>query len=352
MHIPDGYLSPQTYVPAAAAMLPFWAIASSRVKESLRLSQVPMLALGAAFSFIIMMFNIPIPGGTTGHAIGSVLVAILLGPWAAVIAVSLALVVQAMLFGDGGITAIGANCLNMAVIAPFAGWWVYRLLAGQAEPGSKRRIFAGAAAGYVGLNASALSTAIMFGIQPAIAHDASGRALYCPFGLEVSIPAMMGSHLLVFGFIEAIATGLVLSYLSKSETVIAKPGNSAKAFPVRKLAIGLIVLVLIAPLGVYLPDLLKSNTAWGEWGSDELKKEAGYVPSKLASIDGKWKAPLPDYTLPGQDDTASGVHRSSVYILSGLVGFALLSGIVWGARKQIARKDEPTNNPNLDAAAS
>lgn len=351
MHIPDGYLSPQTYVPAAAAMLPFWAVASSRVKQSLRLSQVPMLALGAAFSFIIMMFNIPIPGGTTGHAIGSVLVAILLGPWAAVIAVSLALVVQAMLFGDGGITAIGANCLNMAVIAPFVGWWVFRLLAGRAELGSKRRIFAGAAGGYIGLNASALATAVMFGIQPSIAQDASGRALYCPFGLEVSIPAMMGSHLLVFGFIEAVATGLVLSYLERTERKATNQLGIAKPNPARKFAIGLLVLVAIAPLGIFLPEVLKSGSAWGEWGTDEIKKEAGYVPSKLAAMDGKWKAPLPDYALPGQDESASGLSKSAVYILSGLVGFGLLSGIVLVARKQIARKDEPTNNPNLDAAA-
>jgi len=337
MHIPDGYLSPQTYVPAAAAMLPFWAVASSRVKQSLRLSQVPMLALGAAFSFIIMMFNIPIPGGTTGHAIGSVLVAILLGPWAAVIAVSLALVVQAMLFGDGGITAIGANCLNMAVIAPFVGWWVFRLLARDSELGSKRRIFAGAAGGYVGLNASALATAIMFGIQPAIAHDASGRALYCPFGLEVSIPAMMGSHLLVFGFIEAIATGLVLSYLERADRKIDKPVGAPKPRPVRKLTIGLLVLIAMAPLGIFLPEILKSGSAWGEWGTAEIKKQAGYVPSKLAAMDGKWKAPLPDYALPGQADNASGINKSAVYVLSGLVGFAVVSGIVWGARKQIAR---------------
>ena len=81
MHIPDGYLSPQTFYPAYAAMIPFWAVALNKVKASLRMRQVPMLALGAAFSFLIMMFNVPF-GGTSGHAVGAVLVAILLGPWA------------------------------------------------------------------------------------------------------------------------------------------------------------------------------------------------------------------------------------------------------------------------------
>lgn len=351
MHIPDGYLSPQTYLPAAAAMVPVWAVASSRVKRSLKLSQIPMLALGAAFSFIIMMFNIPIPGGTTGHAIGSVLVAILLGPWAAVIAVSLALVVQAMLFGDGGITAIGANCLNMAVIAPFFGWWTYRLLLGGSS-NPKRKVYAGATAGYVGLNASALATAVMFGIQPAIAHDAAGRALYCPFGLEVSIPAMMVSHLVVFGFVEAIATGLVLAYLNKAGVPSGMQAEAAKPLAVRKLATAMIVLVLLAPLGIFLPKAFGSSTAWGEWGTDEIKKEAGYVPAKMAKMDGQWKAPMPDYALPGQDEKSSGLSQSLVYILSGIVGLAAVSGIVWGARKLIAKRDEPVNSSKLDAAAS
>ncbi|MGE5708452.1 MAG: energy-coupling factor ABC transporter permease, partial [Bacteroidota bacterium] len=122
MHIPDGYLSPQTTLPTFALMASFWGVGLRRLRSSLRLRQIPLLALGAAFSFVLMMFNIPIPGGTTGHAVGGVLVAILLGPWAASIAVSLALIVQALLFGDGGITAIGANCLTMGVVMPFVGY--------------------------------------------------------------------------------------------------------------------------------------------------------------------------------------------------------------------------------------
>ena len=141
MHIPDGYLGPQTYVPAFAVMAAFWSAGIARLKKTLRLKQVPLLALGAAFSFVIMMFNVPIPGGTTGHAVGAVLVAILFGPWAAMIVVSLALIVQALLFGDGGITAIGANCFNMAVVCPFVGWWIYRLIAGS-SPGAVRAALA------------------------------------------------------------------------------------------------------------------------------------------------------------------------------------------------------------------
>lgn len=147
MHIPDGYLGPQTYTIAYAATIPFWAAASRIVGRTLRSRQIPMLALAAAFSFVIMMFNVPIVGGTTGHAVGAVLAAILLGPWAACIAVSVALIVQALVFGDGGITAIGANCFNMAVIMPFVGYAVYRMIAGHSDLTSWRRWFGAAVGG-------------------------------------------------------------------------------------------------------------------------------------------------------------------------------------------------------------
>jgi len=124
MHIPDGYLGPPTSVLFYVAMLPLWSQASRIVKRTFKARQVPLLAIAAAFSFVIMMFNVPIPAGSTGHATGAVLAAILLGPWAACIAVTVALVVQALLFGDGGITAIGANCFNMAFVQVFAGYYL------------------------------------------------------------------------------------------------------------------------------------------------------------------------------------------------------------------------------------
>jgi len=222
MHIPDGYLGPQTYVAAYAAVTPFWVIASRVVGRTLRLRQVPLLALGAAFSFVIMMFNIPL-GPTSGHAVGAVLIAVLLGPWAAVIAVSVALGVQALLFGDGGITALGANCLTMAVIMPFVGYGIYRLIAGRSAPTSWRRWFGAAAGGYVGLVAAAVGTGFMLGIQPILAHDAAGHALYQPFPLIVAVPAMALEHLAVFGWVEAVVTGLVVAYLQKADVTLLSP---------------------------------------------------------------------------------------------------------------------------------
>ena len=217
MHIPDGYLSPQTGGVFYLLMLPLWAAASKIVKKTLKARQVPYLAFGASFSFIIMMFNIPIPGGSTGHAVGGTLVAILLGPWAAMIAITVALVVQALLFGDGGITAIGANCFNMAFILPFAGYYVYKLISINSGRASLRRAIAAAIGAYTGLTIAALFTGVEFGIQTLLHHSADGHPLYCPYGLNIAVPAMLLEHMLLFSFIEAIVTFLVIKYLQKED---------------------------------------------------------------------------------------------------------------------------------------
>jgi cobalt/nickel transport system permease protein len=227
MHIPDGYLGPATSGIFYAVMIPIWALASKMVKKTLKATQVPFLAVGAAFSFVIMMFNVPIPGGSTGHAVGGVLVAILLGPWAACIAITVALVIQALLFGDGGITAIGANCFNMAFVLPFVGYYIYKAISYNAPADSNRKVFAAGVAGYVGINVAALLAGIEFGIQPLLHHTANGQALYCPYGLNVAVPAMAGEHLIIFGWVEAIVTALVIKYLQKQSPEFLEEGEVA-----------------------------------------------------------------------------------------------------------------------------
>ena len=225
MHIPDGYLGPTTCGFFYVVMLPIWAAASRIVKKTLQAKQVPLLAIGAAFSFVIMMFNVPIPGGSTGHAVGGVLVAILLGPWAACIAITVALVVQALLFGDGGITAIGANCFNMAFVLPFTGYYLYKALSYNAALDSNRRVFAAGVAGYIGINVAAFIAGVEFGLQPLLYHTASGQALYCPYGLNVAVPTMAGQHLVIFGWIEAVVTALVIKYLQKQAPALLHQGE-------------------------------------------------------------------------------------------------------------------------------
>ncbi len=217
MHIPDGYLSPQTGGVLYAVMLPLWIAASKIVKKTLKSRQVPYLAFGASFSFVIMMFNVPIPGGTTGHAVGGTLIAVLLGPWAAMIAVTVALVVQALLFGDGGIIALGANCFNMAFVLPFTGYYIYKLISWKSPSTSIRRAFAAAIGSYFGLVMAALTTGIQFGIQPLLYHAADGKALYCPYGLNIAVPVMLLEHIAIFGWVEAVVTFLVIGYLQKED---------------------------------------------------------------------------------------------------------------------------------------
>jgi cobalt/nickel transport system permease protein len=224
MHIPDGYLGPSTCGFFYAVMLPIWVAASKIVKKTLSSRQVPLLAIGAAFSFVIMMFNVPIPAGSTGHAVGGVLIAILLGPWAACIAITVALVVQALLFGDGGITAIGANCFNMAFVLPFAGYYLYKAISYNAPLISKRRVIAAGIAGYVALNIAALLTGIEFGLQPLLYRTQEGQALYCPYGLNAAVPAMVLEHLLIFGWVEAVVTALVIKYLQKQAPELIREG--------------------------------------------------------------------------------------------------------------------------------
>jgi len=215
MHIPDGYLSPASCAVMYALMIPLWTKAVSVVKKVFVAKSVPVLALLSAFSFIIMMFNIPVPGGTTAHAVGGTLIAILLGPWAALIGESLALVVQAFFFGDGGITAIGANCFNMGFVLSFTGYFVYRVISRGSSFNSPRRWIGAAVGSYLGINAAALTAAVEFGAQPFLFHTASGAPLYCPYGFSKAIPAMLASHLLI-GLVEAMLTAAVIAFLGRN----------------------------------------------------------------------------------------------------------------------------------------
>src|SRR6266478_1298069 len=99
MHIPDGYLSPATCAALYAGSAPFWYVALGRIRKALHTRLAPLISLFAAFCFVIMMFNLPLPGGTTGHAVGIGIAAVVLGPWASMLAISIALIIQAIFFG-------------------------------------------------------------------------------------------------------------------------------------------------------------------------------------------------------------------------------------------------------------
>jgi len=317
VHIPDGYLGPKTCIAFYAVMLPVWYYASRRVERTLKLAHLPMLALGAAFVFVIMMFNVPVPGGTSGHMTGTVVVAVVLGPWAAVVAVSLAVALQALLFGDGGITALAANAFNMALVAGMAGYGVFRMLpAVRGRGGARAASVAAGAAAYVAINLSALVAALELGVQPALASGPDGVALYAPFGLGVTVPAMVLPHIFIFGPIEALGTALVVSYAYKSG-MMRVPEESPQVRTGRLWA-ALGALVMLTPLG-----LISAFPAWGEWGTEELARVVGFVPSGMAALAGAWKGVAPGYGGPG---------GALYYVLSAAAGTAAVISVVyaWG----------------------
>lgn len=358
MHVPDGYFSPLTSAVMYAAAIPFWAVALRRTRRLMNTRMLPLLSVFAAFSFVVMMFNIPVPGGTTAHAIGMAVAAIVLGPWAAVIAISVALVIQSLFFGDGGITAIGANCFNMAIAAPLIAYGLYRLISGRTPIQSSRRVAAAAVAGYAANNIAGLLTAVQLGIQPIFFTDASGAPLYAPYPLSVAIPAMLLGHLTLGGMAEAIVSGGVVAYLQRADPSLLKltaPDSREAVEGDREIAgrgwlasrplwIGLAILMIFTPLG-----LLAGGAAWGEWSpqdfNDPAKREeikaASYnwtppssAPSGYERLSSIWTAPMPGYAPPFMKNESFGYILSAIFG-TGLIiaAFLLLGWLSWAIKR-------------------
>ncbi len=290
MHIPDNYLSPASCAVLAVAAAPVVGLSITKVKAQLKENKelAPMLGIAASLSFLLMMFNVPIPGGTTAHAVGGVLLSILIGPYAASLALTVALLLQALLFGDGGILALGANIFNMAIAMPFVGYAVYHFFRKQNHE------TAGVLVGsYVGINVAAFLTAIELGIQPIIATQ-GGEPLYNPYGLAVTIPAMMVTHLTIAGAVEVFFTYVIYRFVKQvAPQELYTPTSVNTTYFVKKIRYVLLALVVLSPLG-----LLAEGTAFGEWSADEL---AEMMPNVPAGIENgfSFEALFSDYTIPG-----------------------------------------------------
>ncbi|MGD0413793.1 MAG: cobalt transporter CbiM [Terriglobales bacterium] len=368
MHIPDGYLSPSTCATSYLFAATGWYAALKRIKRLLATRAIPLISVFAAFSFVVMMFNVPLPGGTTGHAVGVGIAAIVLGPWGSILAISIALAIQALFFGDGGITTLGANCFNMAIVGSFTAYVVYRVIAANSKLESRHRVLAAAVAGYVAINASALVTAVELGIQPLLFHDASGTPLYAPYPLHVAIPAMMIGHLTFAGLAEAVISAGMVSYLQRADlgllrgisglaqapgTIVAdaspadspgqrSPGQrSPGRLSPRRLWWAVALLMLFTPLGI-----LAAGTAWGEWSSAELMNpntreqiEAASgnhappssVPVGIEKLSTVWTAPFPGYAPRFIKSQAFGYLLSAMFGV-GFLGLASLVARVAGGR--------------------
>lgn len=350
MHIPDGYLSPSTCAVLYAGVTPFWYAALRRMKRLAGTRMIPLVSVFAAFSFVIMMFNLPLPGGTTGHALGIGIASVVLGPWGAMMAVSIALAIQALFFGDGGLTALGANCFNMGVVGSLVAYAVYRLAAGGAALTSQRRVFAAGLAGYMAINAAALLAAIEFGLQPLLFHDAAGVPLYCPYPLSISIPAMMIGHLTLAGLAELTVSAGVVRYLQTSDITLLQGTAPGVALPTgvqllpssefavpKKLWVALGVLLILTPLGI-----IAAGSAWGEWtaqdfGNSKARAEIAaasgnrlppvQAPRGLQKLGSFWNAPLARYAPRFVENASLGYFLSAVTGVGCVVLFCV--GLSW-----------------------
>ncbi len=296
MHIPDNYLSPVTCAVMGAAMIPVWSIAVKKVKEEVTKTKMPLLGIGAAVSFLLMMFNIPLPGGTTGHAVGGTLIAILIGPFSACISITVSLLIQALLFGDGGVLAFGANAFNIAFVLPFLGYYIYKFISDRVK--SERGEYIGLILGsYIGVNVAALCAAIEFGLQPLLFTNAGGQPLYSPYPLSVSVPAMLIPHLLIVGVIEVLFTVAIYMFIKKVSPETIYVGTMKKSKAVYGL---IVVLICLTPLGLFA-----TGTGWGEWKIEGVQNSFSF------------ESVMSDYSIKGLPDFAA-------YILSAVAGVAIL----------------------------
>jgi cobalt/nickel transport system permease protein len=208
VHVPDGFLSPQTYVPAFVVAAGAWAYAARQLQRRLDDTLLPRLAVLSALGFVLMSVMLPLPGGTSVHTSGIGILAVVFGPWITFAVVSLVLLLQALVFGAGGITVLPVNALAMGLAGSASACLGYGLF---------RRIDERAglfAAGWLATVVPAILIAVVLGLQPAIAHTAEGQPLFFPFGLSVTLPAVVVPHVLL-GVGEGLITILVVSFLRR-----------------------------------------------------------------------------------------------------------------------------------------
>lgn len=310
MHIPDGFLDAKTI--AAASALSFGSVgyALKRATRDLPPRRVPLMGLAAAFVFAAQMINFPVLGGTSGHLVGSVLVAVLLGPSAAVVVMTAVLIVQCLLFGDGGLLSLGANVFNMAVVATMGGYGIFKLVRWKVR-GPAGLILASAFAGWCSTVLASVSCAG----QLALSHTAAWN---------VTFPAMFHIHMFI-GIGEGLITGLVLSAILKvrpellAETPVGVPSSTKIPFLVYGLILVAGLAVFIAPFASPWPD-----------GLDRVAQTLGFAHK--ASETGILPAPMADYQMPG------GGSAGWSTAMAGLIGAMVAFALAWVLARVLTRK--------------
>jgi cobalamin biosynthesis protein CbiM len=218
MHIPDGFIDIPTSAAFAGLAAAGIAVSLKGARAQLDEKSAPLAGLTAVFIFAVQMLNFPVVAGTSGHLIGAALAAVLVGPWAATLALTVVLIMQAFLFADGGLTALGLSIFNMSIISVWVGYGVF-LLVKKILPKTKSSIVVAAG---IGALVSVPAAALGFTVQYAI--GATGT-----FSITTVLGAMVGTHVLI-GIGEALITGLTVSAViaSRSDLVYGWKGNKTE----------------------------------------------------------------------------------------------------------------------------
>jgi cobalt/nickel transport system permease protein len=292
LHIPDGMLSLPVSLIFWVATILLIVIASRRTARELGDRQIPLMGVMAAFIFAAQMINFPIGGGTSGHLLGGVLAAVMLGPWAAILVMTSVIAVQALLFQDGGLLVLGANIFNMGFLTVLVGYGFYRVVAGMSR--NLRLAVVGVAA-WLSVMASALLAALQLWL--------SGTAL-----LAIVVPAMLGVHAFI-GLGEALISVAALSFIMRTRPGMIEAHRTPEKSAFGWVAGGLLAsgfVVLLSPLASTNPD-----------GFERVAMQLGFMDLGTA-------APyefFPDYTIPILGETAIST------ILAGLVGVTVVVGL-------------------------
>jgi cobalt/nickel transport system permease protein len=300
LHIPDGLLSLTVSLVCWLLALVGVGIALRRSQRSLGERRVPLMGVLAAFVFAAQMLNFTVAGGTSGHLIGGTLTAILLGPWAGILTMATVVSIQALLFQDGGVLVMGANILDMGIIATLVGYGVYR---GVTSLSRERQwgLFVG---GFAGSWLSVVAAAAACAIQLAF----SGT-----FPIRLTLPAMVGVHMLI-GIGEALITTGALAFVAATRRDLLEPAGG----PTRGLrwaAVGLVValtLTLMAPLASSHPD-----------GLERVAEDLGFIG---AARETPYEI-IPDYVLPGISNGALAT------IAAGILGTLIVAGVAFGVAR-------------------
>lgn len=311
MHLPDGLLNAPTLVATGSVSAIGVGVALRQLRESLGGRTAPLIGVTAACVFAGQMLNFPVAAGVSGHLVGGTLAAVLLGPWAGLLVITIVLMVQSLLFADGGVLALGANVFNMGLIGALGGYGVYRLIS---------RLIRGAG----GVVAGAVIAAWFAVLVSAIACSVE-LAVGANYRLGTTLAAMVGVHS-VIGVGEAVITGLVVGFVLRTRPdLLYQPADAAPATrtAARRLIVGLatasVIAALAAPLASEYPDGLE----WSQAQAAEQRAEGEAEPLVAAA--------MPDYQFPGLSSEAMAT------IAAGLVGAAVVFGVAWGMARSIGK---------------